>query len=739
MALFGTNYSVEPEDKKVLEMMEDAYRYSSSENQGFVEAANIDSRFEACDPTVAYDVYNVPFNRRSIFTFPKIRRNVNLTKGFQIQNRKSVICIPKENSDDVTASQLNEILLWLFEREDIGGTVSDSFGGALIAGLSLMQISLDYNEDPVSGDIKVEYCPYNSFFIDPFWKKHDLSDCNYIWKRSLLTPFECSMLLPDSEDEIMELKTSGSSYDGKFPYLPECNGLPDEKLLTYDEFYYKSFRKATFLIDSRNNETSEYIYSDKILESFLKEHPELIVHEKNVATVKLAIVVQGKVFYNGENPLGIDNFPFVPVTAYFNPSLQTMSQRFQSIVRGLRDSQYLFNRMRNLQLEMQESVGTTGLIYKEGALVDEAQAHQTGQGLSIKLDAEASMTDVQQIAPIQIPPSTFELSKMLSDDIMEGGGFNDSNFGETAGDSSGYQTMVKMTAGKVALEELFDKLDKSQRILGRLLIKIIQKNFSTGKVNTIIEDEPSKEFYDERFGKYDIAIEDGFNTSTQRQMQFAQLLKLREAGVPVPEASLIRASNVQNKEDLIKDIEEQKQQAAEMAQKQQEAAIKELDMRSELAHSHALSYRASGLERVSRISENMTIADVHKSEAAENRTDAALNMIKAAKEIQGIDLNQLEQLISMANTVKESEAQKSEIMADQTEEAEVYKATALKNDLINPQSQMMGQQGNQQSQMMGQQGNQQSQMMEQQGNQQSQLMGQQGNQLSQMMGQDSQL
>ena len=685
MALFEHNYSVEPEDKKVLEMMDDAYRYSVSDNQGFVEEANIDSRFEACDPTVASELYNVPFNRRSIFTFPKIRRNVSLTKGFQIQNRRSIICIPKSDSDEETSAQLNEILIWLFEREDIGGTVSDSFGGALISGLSLMQISLDYTEDPVSGDIKVEYCPYNSFFIDPFWKKHDLSDCNYIWKRSLLTPFECSILLPDFEDEIMELKTSGGAYDGKFQYLPQCNGLPDERLLTYDEFYYKSFRKAKMLIDTKTNETSEYLFSDEILKSFLEEHPELIVHDTTVPTVKLAIVVQGKVFYNGENPLGIDNYPFVPVTAYFNPALQTMSQRFQSIVRGLRDSQYLFNRMRNLQLEMQESVGTTGVIYKEGALVDESQAHQTGQGLSIKLDADAQMTDIQQIPPIQIPPSTFELSKMLSEDIMEGGGFNDSNFGETAGDSSGYQTMVKMTAGKVALEELFDRLDKSQKLLGRLLIKIIQKNFAPGKVNTIVEDTPTQEFFDERFSKYDIAIEDGFNTSTQRQMQFAQLLRLKEAGVAVPESALIKASTVQNKEDLIEAIEEQQKQAQDMQQKQEAAALKELEMRSELSKAHALSYRSSGLERVSRIGENMTIADVHKSEAAENRTDAALNMIKAAKEIQGIDLNQLEQLINMASSVKEREAQMSEQRADQTEQGEVYKATALKDELINPQ------------------------------------------------------
>ena len=37
------------------------------------------------------------------------------------------------------------------------------------------------------------------------------------------------------------------------------------------------------------------------------------------------------------------------------------------------------------------------------------------------------------------------------------------------------------------------------------------------------EEEPAPQFYNKAFGKYDAAIEEGLNTTTQKQMRFAQL------------------------------------------------------------------------------------------------------------------------------------------------------------------------------------------------------------------------
>ena len=120
----------------------------------------------------------------------------------------------------------------------------------ILTGMNLLQVWVDYRTDPVSGNIRVDNCPYNSFLIDPYFKKSDLSDCNGLWKRSFLTKREVLSLLPDSKERIMGITVNDSGRDGKFQFMPETLGFGIKNLLAYDEFYYRSFRNQKMLIDS---------------------------------------------------------------------------------------------------------------------------------------------------------------------------------------------------------------------------------------------------------------------------------------------------------------------------------------------------------------------------------------------------------------------------------------------------------------------------------------------------------
>ena len=137
-------------------------------------------------------------------------------------------------------------------------TISESFQGSLITGMNLLQVWLDFRSDPVSGNIRVDNCSYNSFLIDPYFRKADLSDCNALWKRSFINKREALSLLPDKEDIIMSLYGQDNR-DGKFQFMPENYAFSGLKnLLTYDEFYYRDYRTQRMLIDSQTGETTEW-------------------------------------------------------------------------------------------------------------------------------------------------------------------------------------------------------------------------------------------------------------------------------------------------------------------------------------------------------------------------------------------------------------------------------------------------------------------------------------------------
>ena len=664
----GPSYYDE-KDKSILSRMEAFYAETITINQSFWGEADTDTRFEAGDQTLWNEIYgNLPANRRKQFNFNRIRRVINMVSGQQRRNRKSIIAVPVENADDITADQFTKIIMWACQQEGILETISDSFQGALVTGMNLLQVWVDYRSDPVSGNIKVDNCSYNSFLIDPYFRKADLSDCNALWKRSFLTKRECMSLMPDKSEEIAELRGNAQSNgrDGKFQFMPESYDYGYKNLLTYDEFYYKDYRTQKMLIDSQTGETLEWRSQDEeSLKTFLHYYPRVTILSQEVPTVKLAIVVQGKVMYDGPNPMmGIDQYPFVPVLGYFNPQMPYFPYRIQGMVRGLRDAQYLYNRRRIIELDILESQINTGWIYKENALVNPKDVFLSGQGRGLALKDEANMTDVQQIQPPQVPPSMIQLSELLAREVMEISGVNEELLGSAVDDKAGVLSMLRQGAGLTTLQTLFDQLDRSQKLLGKLLIDIIQSNFTPGKVKRIIEAEPTQQFYNKAFGKYDAAIEDGLNTTTQRQMQFAQMLQLREAGVPISNEDLLEASTIQNKNKIIENTVKREQQAAQMQQQQAQITMQELQARTNLANSRAEADRGLGLERMSRINENQALAVERKAEAEKDREIALLNFVKALKEIEDVDLMQLEKLLKLSQMMKPEEKSPQESMSE---------------------------------------------------------------------------
>ncbi len=651
----GAEYYTE-DNKEVLARMNAFYAESITINQSYWGEGDTDNRFFVGDQTLWNELYgNLPANRRRQFNFNRIRRVVDMISGYQRRNRKSTIVTGVENSDDQTADQFTKILLWVNNQEGVLETISEAFQGSLVAGMNLLQVWVDYRSDPISGNIKVDNCSYNSFLIDPFFRKSDLSDCNALWKRTFLTKRECLSLLPGREDDIMGLM-GHDNRDGKFQFMPETYNYGMKNLLTYDEYYYKSYRRQKLLADTVTGETQEWRSQDEArLKQFLQMYPQVTLLEQEVPTVRLAIVVQGRVFYDGPNITG-DSYPFVPVFSYYNPAIPYFPWRIQGVVRGLRDAQYLYNRRKIIELDILESQINSGWIYKEDSLVNPKDVFLSGQGRGLALKQDAQMTDVQQILAPQIPPSMLQLSESLGKEIQEISGVNEELLGSSSDEKAGILSMLRQGAGLTTLQGLFDNLDHAQKLLGRIMIDIIQANFMPGKVKKILEgEEPTAQFYNKAFGKYDAVVEEGLNTTTQKQMQFAQMLELRETGVPIPDEELLEAATIQNKTRIIEAIKANQQQAQQMQQMQLQSAIAEQQARTELAKSRSVADQGLGLERVSRIQENKALAVERRAAAAKDEDIAFLNLIKALKEIDTLDLEHMEKLLAMRNSLMERE------------------------------------------------------------------------------------
>jgi hypothetical protein len=92
-----------------------------------------------------------------------------------------------------------------------------------------------------------------------------------------------------------------------------------------------------------------------------------------------------------------------------------------------------------------------------------------------------------------------------------------------------------------------------------------------------------------------------------------------------------------------------------MAQQQMQVQMQEAQARTELAQARALADQGLYEERHSRVEENRALAISKLHEANKFDEQAALEKIKAIKELETIDLSHIQSLIAMIATLKSTE------------------------------------------------------------------------------------
>lgn len=149
-----------------------------------------------------------------------------------------------------------------------------------------------------------------------------------------------------------------------------------------------------------------------------------------------------------------------------------------------------------------------------------------------------------------------------------------------------------------------------------------------------------------------MAIEEGLNTTTQKQLQFAQMLQLKEVGVPITSKDLVESATIQGKSKIIQNMMQEQQQAMQAQQAQAQVAMQLQQAQINMANARSMADQGLGIERQSRVAENQASAIEREAEAYKDNEMATLNLVKALKELQSIDIAHLQQIFNLLNVIK---------------------------------------------------------------------------------------
>lgn len=595
--------------------------------------------------------------RRSSFTYNMIRRLVNLVEGIQRDGRLATRISPIEDAASDTAELMTDVMQYIMTSGSGYDKISQAFRDSLVTGISWICPYLDYRDDPVNGDVKFNITNWNDSIWDPFFFQKDMSDCSFWARRKYLDRTTVISLLPEQEDRINALPYGNR--DDKFTYMSFARNWGMQKLLNYTEYWRRKWEVKDVLVDMDSGETTEWKGPRDRLQFIQALHPNLKIIRKPVRTVELGIIVEGELMYYGKDPWGLNDYPCVPIFGGdYSPTYDLYTWKLQGIVRYIRDPQVELNKRISRHVDLLDSQLNSGWIAKTGAVTNTSSLFKSGNGQVVFIRPDANMEDVQRIMPPDIPQGQMLLTEMFNEIIPNILGINPEMLGMPENEkveTAAILAKMRQAAGLISLRGVFDNLAESQKILGQKVMKMMQVNYSSEKVKLITKKEPTPEFYSKSFSRYDVVVEEGLLTDTQKQTQFMQLLTLKQMGMPIPDGLIIKNSNLHGKAELNEILDAQAKQQEEMVARQQAMEDQQMAITTEGIEAKAKADQSLAMERMNKIHLDEAISAERIQRAEEESTAQLLNIAKVLKELEGMDMTAIQQKVGMLRQLHDIE------------------------------------------------------------------------------------
>jgi hypothetical protein len=262
---------------------------------------------------------------------------------------------------------------------------------------------------------------------------------------------------------------------------------------------------------------------------------------------------------------------------------------------------------------------------------------------------------------------------------------------------SGRLAEIRVAQGLRGNRKIFDNIETAQQLLGGLVLTVLQTHYSPGKVERILGERPTEQFYEKQFEQYDAVIKEGVKSKSQKDAYYYELVNLKREGiVDVPQSEIVRALQMSGMSDLEQAIKAQEEQQA-----QQQAKVDAQEhLALELGNAQKEQMLSLAQERRARVIADVALASERASEAEENRAQAALARAKTITEIAAMRDDRILKVLEFVNMLEQQEAGDRQNIDQQIHAQSNQINTETQGSAENMQLQQASQMFNDQSQNM---------------------------------------
>jgi hypothetical protein len=552
---------------------------------------------------------------RPALTINTILPTINTILGEQSTRRADIQFKPRRSGSQEIANTLTKLYMQVADNNKLDWIEQQVFSDGLIMdGRGYFDVRMDFS-DHVEGEVRITAKDPLDILIDPDAKDADPKTWSEVFETRWMTLDEIEELYGKKKAErLLFVAENGMTFGTDSVEYQETRygdtangddhfgaGVPGDdeyrnvKSLRVVERQHKKLTRASFFVDPDTGDQRQCpaAWNERKCKKFAKDHMLKLI-SKVIRKVRWTVTCDQVVLHDDWSPYG--DFTIVPFFCYFrrgNPF---------GVVRNLLSPQEQLNKIASQELHIVNTTANSGWMVESGSLVgmtpDDLEEHGAQTGLVLEY-ARGTNPPVK-IGANQIPTGLDRIAQKAAANIQAISGINDSMLGTDSAEVSGIAIQAKQNRGAVMIQVPLDNLRKARQYLAEKVLNLIQTFYTEQRVIQVTnEDDPLKPreemvinqmtpegevINNLTIGEYDVIVSTAPARDSFDEIQFAEAISLRNAGVAVPDDAIVEYSHLARKGELAKRIrsmtgqEPPTPEQAEVMAIQQQIAMQQLQL-----------------------------------------------------------------------------------------------------------------------------------------------------------------
>jgi len=562
-------------------------RYEYARDRGhmeFVRKADKCDKFVVGDQWPQEDLNELALQRRPAITINKLLSTISNIQGEQILNRTEVLFRPVAGAPAEVAEALSKVWMQVSQNNQLQWVRSDVFADGLIRSRGFYDVRMDFS-DSVFGEVAITTLNSKNVVIDPDAEEYDPDKWNDVFTSKWLSTTDIAVLYDEKKAKELEYQCESAHWeeDDMNRYRDTFSGERVWRDGTRSEFSQETFRNVRTL-DRQYRVLDKQLHFVDVVTGDMRPVPDgwdrdrvalflektagqVNTTKKLVKRVRWTVTAGKLVLHDDWSPY--KHFTVVPYFPHFRYGRTT------GLVENLLGPQEILNKVSSQELHIVNTTANSGYIVEEDSLANMSveELELNGAQTGIVIEYRKGAQPPTKILPNQPPSGLDRISMKSEEHIKTISGVSDSMMGFDRADVAAKAIAYKQQRGSVSLGKILDNLERTDFILARNVLDLIQSYYRDERIINITHDDFAREMEqltvneadpvtgaitnDLTIGEYDIVITSSPYRASLEDSQFEQAKALREIGVPIPDRVLIENSRLLRRGEIVKMMEQQ--------------------------------------------------------------------------------------------------------------------------------------------------------------------------------------